>query len=120
MNVFFSIDSFKSLSCPGDPVALGMESGAISDGQITASTWVAERPPWDGRLRKPNVWKVQDSNYNQWLQIDLLSYYIIVARVATQGKHNKQQYVTSYNLQYSDDGVHFQYYTEGKTTPKVR
>ena len=101
-----------------------MQSGAISDGQITASSadigGNIDKPPWDGRLHNSGIWVTNNMNSNEWLQIDLLSYYVIVARVATQGRGGWQQYVTFYNLQHSDDGVNFQYYREGKTIPKVR
>jgi len=44
-----------------------------------------------------------------------------VTRVATQGRYSVyNQWVTKYKLQYSDDGVNFQYYKEqGQTTDKV-
>jgi len=43
-----------------------------------------------------------------------------VRRVATKGYNGKNQYVKKYKLQFSDDGVNFQYYKEqGQTTDKV-
>ena len=35
-----------------------------------------------------------------------------VTRLATQGRNGYSQWVTKYKLQYSDDGVNFQYYWE--------
>ena len=102
-----------------------MQSGAISDGQISASSHDNNKQPWKGRLNKPgalSVWSAAaSSKNNQWLQIDLLSYYTIVSRVATQGRNDYKQWVTEYHLKYSNDGVTFHYYRErGQSTNKVR
>ena len=74
--------------------ALGMEDGAISDAQISASSqWDANHAAKQGRL-----------HCNQHAK---------VTRVATQGRNAAySQWVTKYKLQYSDDGVNFQYYQE--------
>jgi len=107
--------------------ALGMESGAIKDVQITASSaWSAKLAPYQGRLnRKVGVasstgsWAAR-SNANQWLQVDLGNYYTTVSGVATQGRDVYSQWVKQYKLQYSNDGTSFQYYREqGQNTDKV-
>ena len=47
------------------------------------------------------------------MQIDLGNQHTKVTRVATQGRNAAySQWVTKYKLQYSDDGVNFQYYQE--------
>lgn len=99
-----------------------MQSGAISDGQIHASSHGDNKQPWKGRLNKPGAWSsAGSSKTNQWLQIDLLSYYTIVSRVATQGRGDHPQWVTVYHLKYGNDGVTFHYYRErGQSTNKVR
>ena len=104
-----------------------MESGAISDGQISASSqWDGNHAAIQGRLHfeagggKAGGWSTRENNANQWLQIDLGSEYRKVTRVATQGRNDYPQWVTKYKLQYSYDGVHFQYYREkGQTVNKV-
>ncbi|KAL9953934.1 hypothetical protein ACROYT_G041410 [Oculina patagonica] len=99
-----------------------MESGEISDGQISASS------QWDdfsnaatkGRLRlkksaeSAGSWVVAggDTNVDQWLQVDLISQNPKVTGVATQGRDGSNQWVTMYKLQYSDNGVNFLYYRE--------
>ena len=103
--------------------ALGLESGEISDGQITASS------SYDSKLLAPfarlnlkrasitkGAWIAGSNNVNQWLQVDLSLQYN-VTRVPTQGRRVFRQWVTGYNLLYSDDGVNFFYYEneEGKT-----
>lgn len=110
--------------------AQGMENGAISNGQITASSeWGAYYPAFHGRLHfqeilgyKGGSWVAASSDTNQWLQINLLSLYTKVARVATQGRNSPttSHWVTNYMLQYGNDGVNFHYYREqGQTANKV-
>ena len=99
--------------------ALGMEDGAISDAQISASSqWDANHAAKQGRLHfqavsgKAGSWSAKANDLNQWLQIDLGNQHAKVTRVATQGRNAYSQWVTKYKLQYSDDGVNFQYYQE--------
>ena len=110
--------------------ALGMESGAISDAQISASSendnnYAAPQ----GRLNfqesgiKRGAWSAKNIDGNQWLQIDLRNNTITVTRVATQGRNgNELQWITSYRLQYSNSTgiISFQYYREqGQNREKV-
>ena len=104
-----------------------MESGAISDRQITASSQLdANHAATEGRLNfkatanKAGSWSAGSNDSSQWLQVDLGSQHTKVTRVATQGRHDAAEWVTKYKLQYSD-GVNFQYYTEpGRLENKVR
>ena len=103
-----------------------MESGAISDAQITASSqWDDNHAPRQARLHfklsgiKRGGWSALTNDLNQWLQVDLGSY-TIVTRVATQGRNGHGQWVTKYRIQYSDDGVSFHFYKEsGGSSAKV-
>ena len=116
----------KLLECQA---ALGMESGAITDGQITASSeYNGNHAAAQGRLHfqksglKSGAWVPATLDINQWLQTDLGSKYFTVTRVATQGRNGQLpvQSVTKYHVQYSDDEVNFQYYKEqGQTKNKV-
>ncbi|RMX55729.1 hypothetical protein pdam_00025118, partial [Pocillopora damicornis] len=65
---------------------------------------------------KGGSWSAASNNRNQWLEIDLVSQNINVTRIATQGRHDSSQWVTKYKLQYSKDGVNFQYYKEPMET----
>ncbi len=107
-----------------------MESGLISDGQITASSeWdVNYAAPFQGRLHfhetsmKAGAWAAATLDANQWLQVDLGSSHFTVTRVSTQGRDENEwlQWVSKYNLQYSDEEVNFQYYKEqGQLADKV-
>jgi len=99
-----------------------MESGSISDAQITASSeyssyFAAE----DSRLHTGTAWSAATNDASQWLQIHLGVQYPTVTRVATQGSSAYSEWVTEYKLQFSNDGVTFQYYVEqGQVTDKVR
>ncbi len=106
-----------------------MESGAISDAQISASSeWDANHAAIQGRLHfqktgnKMGAWAAGKNDDSQWLEIDLRSQHTRVTRVATQGRNGTfHQWVTKYKLQYSNDGVTFQYYREqGQTKDKVK
>ena len=104
-----------------------MESGAISDSQISASAeWSASTAASHGRLsfqangNRAGAWSPRKKDANQWLQIDLIGQNSIVTRVATQGRTDYEQWVTQYRLQYSNDSSNFQNYTEdGENATKV-
>ena len=108
---------------------LGMESGAISDGSITASSeWDAishgahlarlHNTAGDGTTE---AWSARTNNVYQWLQVNLGNVYTRVTGVATQGRNDYSSRVTKFKLQYSNDGVNFQYYMErGQAANKVK
>ena len=105
-----------------------MENGAISDASITASSeYGAHYAAIQGRLNfqatasLQGAWSALTNDVNQWLQVYLGSESIIITKVATQGRNGFQQWVTKYNLQYSEDWVNFRYYREqGKTEKMVK
>ena len=93
-----------------------MDSGAITDTQITASSqWKVNYGARQGRLHYKKVpgtsggWSSGANDLNQWFQVDL-GQYTTVTGIATQGTQSHDEYVTAYKLQYSDDGVTFQFY----------
>ena len=106
---------------------LGMESGAISDAQISASSqWDNNHGSHRARLNKRSfgnkrgAWSSLKNDIYQWLQVDLGTY-TTVTRIATQGRSDMSQWVTKYRLQYSEDGVNFHFYKAlGQDSPKVR
>ena len=118
-----------------------MESGKILDKQITASSeWNAHHAAHQGRLnfqevvegdvaRKSGSWSARKNDKNQWLQVDLLREESVVTSVATQGRNRHplwqwgrhSQWVKSYRLEYSNNGVTFKYYEDARqNTAKVR
>ena len=99
-----------------------MGNQAISDAQITSSTQLNNAN--SAKFARLNLggWVAGTSDVKQWLQVDLGTYSTVTS-VATQGK--KQSYwanswVSSYRLQYSDDGITFHFYRElGDASAKV-
>jgi len=106
--------------------ALGMESGAISNGRIRASSeFTAELAAGCGRLHLQyggchGSWAAADLNVNQWLQVDFVNKLTTVTGIATQGRTGMNQWVMTYRLQYGNNDVYFQDYTQqGQTANKV-
>ena len=105
-----------------------MESGAIKDAQISASTqWNNNYGTSRARLNlkltgvKTGAWSSRVLDLKQWLQVDL-GRYTFVTGIATQGRNVNWQHdwVTKYRLQYSTDGVNFHFYKEkGDNSVKV-
>ncbi|KAK3753343.1 hypothetical protein QZH41_015284 [Actinostola sp. cb2023] len=97
--------------------ALGMESKAIPDARITASSYYdGNHAPQQGRLNfqpygsKQGSWAARNAKAGEWLQVNL-GKVTKVTGVATQGRSRVNQWVASYRLQYSLDGKTFKDYT---------
>ncbi|KAL9974957.1 hypothetical protein ACROYT_G012069 [Oculina patagonica] len=106
----------KEGCCGVSPGPVGMKSGAILDSQITASTkYSGDHAAHQARLRfrggegKYGGWSALTSDNNQWLQVDLQQR-TRVTGIATQGRHDADQWVTEYKLQYGEDEQTFKFY----------
>ena len=88
-----------------------MEDGRILDTGINASS--SSTPAKNGRLNyaSGSSWCAGTSDTNPYLQIDLQTLHIICA-VSTQGNSNADQWVKTYTLQLSLDGVTWTDYKE--------
>ena len=88
-----------------------MEDSRIQDNQITASTFYnAASAPSNARLNQnlgEGGWSMAAPG-NQWIQANLLISKTVTG-VITQGKQQRDQWVTKFKVQYSDDGVSFTY-----------
>lgn len=112
----------KQIDCQS---ALGLESGAISNGQMSASS---QHNSVSGANRaRLNIqggvggWVTAINDENQWFQVDLGNQLTTVTGVATQGRYDIGHWIISYNLQYSDDEINFHYYKEqGQFENKVK
>ncbi|CAB4010837.1 Hypothetical predicted protein, partial [Paramuricea clavata] len=104
-----------------DPRALGMQSGKIPDSRIHASSewWDRNWGPRYARLHGDKCWVAQPSDTNQWLQIDF-KYKAIITEILTQGRTQFEQWVGSYTIAYSDDGVNFTTYKGDKGQDKAQ
>ncbi|XP_078352029.1 EGF-like repeat and discoidin I-like domain-containing protein 3 [Oculina patagonica] len=115
--------------CFEEMQALGMESGAIKDSQMTASSeFDIYHSPKRARLHTKETsvhargaWSSLTNDFNQWLQVDL-GKVTSVTHVATQGRnsYSPAQMITKYKLQFSDDGATFLFYKrQGESTDAV-
>ena len=62
--------------------------------------------------RKQGGWSAGKKNARQWFQVDLGSQYVKITGVATQGRQDHDEWVTSYKLRYGNDGESFQSFKE--------
>ena len=107
-------------------MSLGIEDGRIPDSALTAST-VHSAPCATTRARlnlaaasgKVGSWCAKTNVVNQWLQIDLGTP-TTVTKVATQGRQDSSEWITSYSLSYSLAGSFWvQYTVRGKKTGNI-
>ena len=118
---FFLLIVFFSVSGHCD-MPLGLEDKRVHNKMMRASSyynyWCG---PWSGRLngrrhgRYGGAWCSKRRDRHQWLQIDFGAL-TKVYRIASQGRQNSAQWVTSYSLSYSKNGYKFITYKEGGRT----
>lgn len=103
-----------------------MESGHLLDNALSASTsYSANHIPQFSRLNKipasgkAGAWCTRTNNGNEWLQVSF-GRETTVTQVATQGRYDADQWLTSYSLSYSVDGSHWAWYRLSNGHIKVR
>ncbi|XP_071320642.1 neuropilin-2a isoform X2 [Trachinotus anak] len=101
-------------------MALGMESGKISDDQITASTTFYDSRwlPRQARLNNDdNAWTPSEDSNKEYIQVDL-QFLKVLTGIATQGAISKETqksyYVTTFKLEVSTNGEDWMVYRYGK------
>ncbi|EDL07075.1 milk fat globule-EGF factor 8 protein, isoform CRA_a [Mus musculus] len=116
---------FELLGCElhGCSEPLGLKNNTIPDSQMSASssykTWNLRAFGWYphlGRLDnqgKINAWTAQSNSAKEWLQVDLGTQRQVTG-IITQGARDfgHIQYVASYKVAHSDDGVQWTVYEE--------
>ena len=90
--------SFNLVSQSG-PTALGMESGAIPDDKITASTFKTGYEARKARLNRNSCWMPMQDRDTEYIKINFTSV-TSVSAIATQGAPNDGCWVTSFSLQW--------------------
>ncbi|XP_078683129.1 uncharacterized protein LOC144917204 isoform X3 [Branchiostoma floridae x Branchiostoma belcheri] len=102
---------------------LGMESGVIPDDSITASsTCCGNHEPYRGRLNGvagEGAWSVATNTIGEWLQVDLGEMKTVTGTIIQGRYHNYDQWVTSYKLQYSVDGLSWITYASSDGSEEV-
>ncbi|XP_070555143.1 uncharacterized protein [Ptychodera flava] len=94
----------------GGAVALGMESTFIQSTQIKASSTCncTTHPPEDARYMYSGSWTSAIADDMQFLQIDLeIRHYISSVRI--QGRPDYPQFVRTFNLEYSNDPLGYEF-----------
>ncbi|XP_006793725.1 neuropilin-2-like isoform X2 [Neolamprologus brichardi] len=100
--------------------AFGMESGKITNDQITASSTFADERwlPRQARLNyNDNAWTPSDDSNKEYIQVDLHTLKVLTG-IATQGAISKETqknyFVTSFKLEVSTNGEDWMIYRHGK------
>ena len=75
--------------------------------------------PWHGRLNHRWSWSARTNNHRQWFQVNFVDP-MKVKGVATQGRQDANQWVKSYTVSYSSDGMTFYPYKEKGRTKVTR
>ena len=85
--------------------ALGMESGTISDNQITASSYVNHLSPKEARLNNDKYWAAKTQSPGQWIQVDLLTT-TMVNGIITQGSPTNYERIKTLQVAYKQTSGH--------------
>lgn len=95
---------------------LGVEDRRIPDSALSSSSrWDGYHGPHQCRLntqrrgRYRGAWSARANNRHQWLQIDV-GCQAVVYGIATQGRQDLGQWVKTYRVMSSRDGVRWRWY----------
>lgn len=96
-------------------VPVGLNDGRIPKDYLTASSmWDANHGPYRARLYHRNVggtgaWAARYNNAFQWIQVRLLGVTTLTG-ITTQGRHEANQWVKTYEIATGFDGKKFKFY----------
>ena len=120
-NTSISHSSLPAVSDKCD-VPLGVEDNRVPNQFFSASSFYNYYcAPRNARLhqrragRNGGAWCARRNDRTQWLQVDFGGL-TRVTRISTQGRQNSDQWVTSYYLGYSKNGIRYFPYREGRST----
>ncbi|XP_032234518.1 lactadherin [Nematostella vectensis] len=107
---------YMGKDCTEKTFALGMETGAIPNAQIRASSKTVYYDANFARLMRQGLyyscWQAASFDLQPWLEIDL-GRLMIVSQVGTQGRPHYGFFVRQYAIKYSLDGTAWTVYQEG-------
>ena len=93
-----------------------MENYKIPDSSITASSeYHQSTKASNGRLHHGAAWAASVPITHQWFQVDFGNL-TTVSVIGTQGRQDFDQWITTYRLSYSYDGLLYAAYKENATT----
>ncbi|EDO48090.1 predicted protein, partial [Nematostella vectensis] len=104
------------------PQPSGISNGRLPNKYITASSeWDRFHAAWLARLHRKKkgryvgAWSSRINNRRQWIQVDLRGYKKIY-KIVTQGRHDANQWVTSFKVRYSQNKRHWTWFkTKSRT-----
>ena len=99
-------------------VPLGIESGNVTGGQLTASSVNGNYQAANAILNQEGAWIPLTNDQNQWLQIDLHRQ-ILVSGVVIQGRPDVKSWVTRYQFEYALDGISWENVADESTSAEV-
>ena len=102
-----------------DPIPFGLENNLIVSSQITSSSELDETAKArNARLKleendgeNVGAWIASSDDTTPWLKVDLKSNATLRV-IATQGRSDADEWITSYEVSYSIDGLTFEKYEE--------
>ena len=102
-----------------DPIPFGLENNLIVSSQITSSSELDETAKArNARLKLEEIdgenvgaWIASSDDTTPWLKVDLKSNATLRV-IATQGRSDADEWITSYKVSYSIDGLTFEKYEE--------
>ena len=97
---------------------LGIESGKVTSGQFTASSFNESFIAANAVLNQKGSWVPTKSGQDQWLQIDLYRQ-LLVSGVVIQGRPDIEGWVTRYKVEYALDGVSWKNVRDENTKTEV-
>ena len=93
-----------------------MKDGTIQDSQITSSSdYNDAHSAINARLDRPHgngrtgAWSAKTNDINQWIQVDFDDEMKLVSGIVMQGRTDYEQWVKKYKVQYSNDGITWQF-----------
>ncbi|XP_028408770.1 uncharacterized protein LOC114531336 isoform X2 [Dendronephthya gigantea] len=102
-----------------DPIPLGLESNLVVNPQLTSSSEKGETSrarnarlrlePIDGE--RDGAWIASADDSNPWLRVDFKSN-VTLRGITTQGRFDAAEWVTSYEVTHSIDGINYETYKE--------
>ena len=97
---------------------MGLESGFLRDANFTSSSdYGPNNVSSNARLHSvpsdqpTRAWSSQINDMNQWIRVDF-GEAVKITGIATQGLQGSDNWVKSYNLSHSNDGVNFTAYAQ--------
>ena len=95
-------------SCGGP---IGLQSKRIKNSDMKATSQFNNYFAHDGRLHGPRGWVAKYRNYYQWLEVDMKRP-MKITKITTQGRANADQWITAYQIGYSQIGYRFVLYQD--------